>query len=217
MPEDKSIIKVIQDMVAAGEPEEKIIATLNELGIETEKAKKLLLIGQSDVFALLKNEIHSIVLSDLEKEKPEIDSIIEQRVLKVSEELGKKEALRIKEEILEWEKELATKSYKFQKQQQETLLAVKDLNDRTRTALNELGDRVSKVELDLKEAKIGGIGQRNTLISYAILAFGALFVLIAFGLMSFFLVINQLNPQTIIITVVMGILGVALIYISGIF
>ena len=52
--QDVSIIKIIQDMVREGESEEKVIQTLKELGVDPDKAKRLLLLGQADTFGLLR-------------------------------------------------------------------------------------------------------------------------------------------------------------------
>jgi len=62
---EASIIQIIQDMVKNGESEEKIIKTLESLGVEADKAKRLLLLGQADTFALLRNEISKIIAADM--------------------------------------------------------------------------------------------------------------------------------------------------------
>jgi len=95
-----SIIELIQQMVSEGVPEEKIVQTLKELGVEPEKAKRLLLLGQADTFALLRSEIARIVVDDIEKEKPNLVKFI-------SEE-GEKAGQKSREKII-----LFTKSRDF--------------------------------------------------------------------------------------------------------
>ena len=72
-----SIIEVIQEMVRNGESEENIIKSLEQLGIEPDKAKRLLLVGQADTFALLQSEITKIVRNQVEMEKPQLVEYIQ--------------------------------------------------------------------------------------------------------------------------------------------
>jgi len=66
---EKSIIEIIEKMVKEGRPEKEIIKELKSLGIKEEQARKLLLLGEADTFALLKNEIRKIVKEDMKKEE----------------------------------------------------------------------------------------------------------------------------------------------------
>lgn len=66
---ETSIIEIIEKMVKEGRPQKEIIAELKALGIKEEQARKLLLLGEADTFALLKNEIRKIVKEDMQKEE----------------------------------------------------------------------------------------------------------------------------------------------------
>ena len=57
---DESVINVIQRMVQEGQSREAILHTLNDLGVEDDQAKKLLLIAEADTFTLLKKEINAL-------------------------------------------------------------------------------------------------------------------------------------------------------------
>ncbi|MDO8627962.1 MAG: hypothetical protein Q7K42_05845, partial [Candidatus Diapherotrites archaeon] len=188
---EASIIQIIQEMVAAGENEEKIIATLEQLGVDAAQAKKLLLIGQSDVFALLKNEIHKIVIDDLTRERPNVDKYIEDRARKLTKDIADEEASVMKKNIKEWEEDVASKSTKFQKQINDTVQSVTELSDRVRDQLNVLGEQVQQVRLDLEELKLTGIGKRNQTIGTIVLGLGILFILVALGIAGFFFLQNN--------------------------
>ena len=60
-----SIIDIIQKMVQEGQPQEKILQTLKDLGVNEEQSKRLLLIAEADTFTLLKKEINSLVKDEL--------------------------------------------------------------------------------------------------------------------------------------------------------
>ena len=68
--EDTSIIEIIRKMVANGDSEEKIVKQLKDLGVDPDKAKRLVLLGQADTFALLSSEISKIVNAELDKQRP---------------------------------------------------------------------------------------------------------------------------------------------------
>lgn len=212
---ESSIIQIIQEMVAAGESEDKIISTLQQLGVDPAQAKKLLLIGQSDVFALLKNEIHKIVLEDLQRERPNVDKYIEDRARKLTKDIVDEETSLMKKNIKEWEEEVAGKSTKFQKQINDTVAQVKELSDRVRDQLNVLGEQVQQVRLDLDELKVSGISKRNQTTGTILLGLGIILMLLAIGMTGWFFLQNSLNFQSIIIIVVIGVLGLGALFLSS--
>ncbi len=67
---DTSIIEIIEKMVREGESEEKIVQTLKDLGIPQDKAKRLLLLGQADTFALLRGEIKKSCRPNWKRKNP---------------------------------------------------------------------------------------------------------------------------------------------------
>ncbi len=66
---ETSIIEIIEKMVKEGRPQKEILKELKSLGIKEEQARKLLLLGEADTFALLKKEIQKIVKEDMKKEE----------------------------------------------------------------------------------------------------------------------------------------------------
>ena len=76
---EPSIIEIIQNMVREGESEEKIVQTLQQLGVEPKKAQRLLLLAQADTFALLRSEISKIVKQDVDAEKQGLNVFVQQQ------------------------------------------------------------------------------------------------------------------------------------------
>lgn len=66
---ETSIIEIIEKMVKEGRPQKEILKELKSVGIKEEQARKLLLLGEADTFALLKKEIQKIVKEDMKKEE----------------------------------------------------------------------------------------------------------------------------------------------------
>ncbi|MDO8427792.1 MAG: hypothetical protein Q7S92_01120 [Candidatus Diapherotrites archaeon] len=211
--QDVSIIKIIQDMVREGESEEKVIQTLKELGVEPDKAKRLLLLGQADTFGLLRGEISKIVQDDLEKQKPSIQKYLQEQSEKAGKELKKTVTGEVLEDVKKYEKEITGQSTTFKDQMNENIHRVTELTDRVTRSSDTLGVRVTKVEEDLDEMKIKGIGMRNKYIAIGMLVLGLLFVLASLYL--FFVSFKGiLVIDTLIVTVIVALIGITLMFVS---
>ena len=100
--QEQSIIGIIERMVKEGQPESKILASLKALGVREDQAKKLLLLGESDTFTLLKNEIRKIVHEDMSKEEELLKQVIRQVIVEEEKKLEQKmdtEMQQLKEAI----------------------------------------------------------------------------------------------------------------------
>ncbi len=109
---ETSIIEIIEKMVREGRPQKEILKELKSLGIKEEQAKKLLLLGEADTFALLKKEIQKIVKEDMKKEeelfRKLIVEIVKEEEQKVEDHLTQKiDELKqaLNEKVKESEKE----------------------------------------------------------------------------------------------------------------
>ncbi|MFA4906946.1 MAG: hypothetical protein WC602_01615, partial [archaeon] len=69
LEDNPSIIRIIQEMVRKGESEKDIMSTLRGLGIDEERAKRLLMLGQADTFALVESEVSKIVRGSIAEEE----------------------------------------------------------------------------------------------------------------------------------------------------
>ncbi len=210
---EASIIEIIQEMVAKGESEQKIVKTLEDLGVEEEKAKRLLLLGQADTFALLKNEIVSFVKQEADKQKPEIRKIIEEESKKAGETMKQNVENEVMADLKNYEKNITGQSKTFQEQINDTVKKMADLNTRVKEQLNELGKKTQKVEQDLSEMKVKGVGGRNKTISLVLIIGGI--ISIAFSLYSFFINFQGvITIDSIILMVITALIGITMLFVA---
>lgn len=211
--EEASIIEVIRKMVADGENEEKIVQTLRDLGIEPDKAKRLVLLGQADTFALLKSEISKIVASEIEKQKPVLEKAIAEETKKISK--GTKDELTssIIVDLKKYEKDITGQSKTFQEQIGETVSKMAELSERVKTKLNEQGDAIKQIQLDMDETKLLGISKRNKLVSLILIIFGS-----GFCIGGFYLLVStfsgEITVDNIIFLVTMVLMGITMLFVS---
>ncbi|MBI5553882.1 MAG: hypothetical protein HY917_04035 [Candidatus Diapherotrites archaeon] len=215
MAEEKSIIEIIQKIVKEGAKEEEIVSTLTDLGVEPEQAKRLLLLGQANTFALLRGEIKTLVEEEIQKKQPEIKKILDEQS-KIAIEAMKKETKALaQKEQQEVEDEIKKKTASFQKDIDERVTKSAGLTERTKDKLNELGEAVSKVTLDLDELKVAGVGKRNQLVSQALMVAGVGF----FALDAYLFLVEfqaQLSSESIISLILFAAIGMALLFVATI-
>ena len=211
---EASIIEIIQKMVRDGESEEKIVRTLKELGVEPDKAKRLLLLGQADTFALLQSEIGKIVKGEMEKERPQMKKYIEDSSSEVSESIRQKITKAVIADLKQYEKDVTGQSKTFQEQMEETVKNVGTLSDRVKVKLNELGEAVRTVQLDQEEMKIKGVGTRNKLITTFMILLG-----VAAGVADIWLLFTTFGAastsvDSIIIMVILAMISVTFLFVA---
>jgi vesicle coat complex subunit len=206
--EETSVIQIIQDMVREGESEQKIIQTLRDLGIEEDKAKRLLLLGQADTFALLQSEISKIVKSNLQQEIPKLSRAVTDEAKKTAE-LSKRQAM---EEIKDKYSKLADLE-KFEDDVSEKTKTSIQLSEKVRDKLNELGERVQQVSADMQEIQSKGIGTRNKAVSLGLVILGIIFCLAT--LYMFWTTFSaRLTIDSIIVTVILAAIGITMLFVS---
>ena len=214
-----SIIELIQQMVSEGVPEEKIVQTLKELGVEPEKAKRLLLLGQADTFALLRSEIARIVVDDIEKEKPNLVKFISEEGEKAGQKSREKITTLVMQDVQKYEKAITGQSKSFQELIGDNVRKVTELSDRVKDALNELGEQVGQLKIEMEEMKIRGIGLRNRLIGLLLLLVGIAFLALDFYLfVTKFIPANAvISPDSLIVTLILALVGVTLVFLASAF
>ena len=216
---EKSIIEIIQQMVANGDSEENILNTLKDIGVPMENAKRLLLVGQADTFALLRSEISKIVKSDLELEKPRLTKYIDAQAQRASEAAKVKIEQEIISDLQKYEKAITGQSKTFQEQIGETVKTVVDLSDRVRDQLNALGTQVDTIQGDLGEMKVKGLGVRNRIISLLFILLGVIFCGLAgyFAYQNFNLISAGIGLpiDAVIILLVVAMIGITLLFVAS--
>jgi hypothetical protein len=155
-----SIISVIREMVQSGESEEKILASLKELGVKPGDAKKLLLLGEADTFSLLQNEINKMVKEYFDKEKPELEKSIREEVKKEEQEMTEKVEKRALSAFKEDQKFIENQATMFQARVNQSVKNILQLNEQTRQQIADLGGRVSNNERETWSLKDRIYGSR---------------------------------------------------------
>jgi small-conductance mechanosensitive channel len=159
-PSQSSIISVIREMVKSGESEENIIASLNELGINPKDAKKLLLLGEADTFALLQSEINKMVKEYFDREKPEFEENIREEVKKEELAMTDKVEKRALSAFKEDQKFIENQATMFQARINQSVKNILQLNEQTRQQIADLGGRVSNNERETWSLKDRIYGSR---------------------------------------------------------
>jgi len=210
---ETNIINIIQQMVSEGQSEESIISTLRDLGVEEDKAKRLMLLGQADTFALLRSEITKIVADDMEKEKQKMIEYIGKETDAAVEKAKGKIEKEIISDLQKYEKDITGESKTFNEQISDTVKKFAELSERVKEKLNELGEHVHKIEVDMDEMKLRGIGGRNQFIGLALMVIGIGFC--AFALYTLYAKFQLvLGIDSMIMTTIIALIGISMLFVA---
>ena len=130
-----SIIETIDKMVKDGESEEKILSTLKDIGISPDNARRLLILGQADVFSLLKGEIKKNIKQEFEREEPELKKITHEETSVSLEEVKQQISKTIMNEVKEYEKNLASQNKALSDQLLQRIEKINELEEKAKTNL----------------------------------------------------------------------------------
>ena len=211
---EKSIIEIIQKMIKAGESEAAIIKTLKELGVDAKKAKRLLLIGEADTFALLKGDISKIVRANVEKEKESLKKFVTDEIEKSSKISERKVVSAVISDLQTYEKDIDIQRQNFREQINSNMSKVTFLSDKVKDKLNELGRAIRQVQIDMDEIKLKGIANRNRFLSSTMIVLG-----IAFAIIDLYLLMNsfqstQTSVDSLMIMVLLAMISITMMFVS---
>jgi len=210
---DKSIIQIMQKMVRDNEPEEKIIASLQSLGVSTQQAKRLLLIAQADTFTLLGSEINKIVKETVsaEKEKMQSDSqkfigaVLTKEKANVKEEINK--------EFLKHKLTLSEEQKKFQVSVNESVSKIATLNEDVYNSSMTNKKMIDQMKKDLEETKLKGFQIRRSIVRNVMLIVGlAFFVLAAISML--LIILTAFNIDYVTVGITLAFIGIVMVYFS---
>ncbi len=170
-PTQASIISIIREMVKAGESEETIIRSLQELGIAEKDAKRLLLVGEADTFALLENEINKMVKEYFEREKPKLIKYIEDKVGETEQEMLNKVEKRALGAFKEDQRFIENQATMFQARINQSVKNILQLNEQTKQNIADLAGRLSNNERETWTMKERVFGSKTVkLVSSVLIA-----------------------------------------------
>ncbi len=215
-PKDKtesSIIEIIQKMVKDGESEEKIVKTLKELGVDEKKAKRLLLIGEADTFALLRSEIVKIVKANMEQEMPKMEKIVQDQISNTESQLKEDVTKHTISEMQQYEKDVLGEIKQLREQEKEKMDRVAFFSDRVKEKINEMGTELRTVQLDMDEMKVKGVSGQNRNVSRILIVLGVVFGLI--DLYFFFTSFNSaISVDSIIVMVLIALISITMFFVA---
>lgn len=206
VPAKASIVSIIREMVKAGESEETIVKSLKELGIKEKDAKRLLLIGEADTFALLQSEINKMVKEYFEREKPNLVKFVEEKVEEEEQEMVGKVEKRALSAFKEDQSFIENQATMFQARVNQSVKNILQLNQETKATLSDLSRRVADTERNvwtIKERVLGSKAVR--FISALLLTFE-----VALVAATAYLVITGAAHATYDVMVVAGAVGAIL-------
>jgi hypothetical protein len=213
MADTQGIIQIIQKMVQENEPEEKIVQTLQSMGVTEDQAKRLVLIAQADTFTLLSSEISKIVQQKVEEQRNQmeketqkfIDNELEQKKKEINEAL-EKEFLKSKLSLSDGQKQ-------FQDSVNDTISKIAKLNEEVYSMSTENKKMIQTVEKDLTETKLKGVKVRRSVTRNILIGFSLILFLSAIALIviNFFI---AFNIDLITSAILIALIGTAMIYLS---
>jgi len=212
MANQESIIDIIQRMVQEGQPREKIIQSLHDLGVNDEQAKRLLLIAEADTFTLLKKEINSMVREEIFSQKKGFEDMIhsdiklieDEEKIKVTE-LAKTQLKGVEEDIISSTKSFEGRVNKVIDESSRSVSLVK-------VALDSLNSRLAQMELDVEQIKVHKFRKKSMFFSYIILALGTVTLIVSMAL--FFVNFNTLDMAQIVTICILLLASVVLMFAS---
>ncbi len=182
MDVNNSIIEIIQKMVQEGQPREKIVQTLLDLGVNEEQAKKLLLIAEADTFTLLRKEISSIVKEEFINNQKGFEDLIHNDLEKIENE----ERSNIKEmaalELSSAKKQIMDESKNFEDRINKTISSSQKTVSMVKIALDSINERIAQIELDVEQIKVHKFRKKSMVFSYAMLGLGSILLIISLSL-----------------------------------
>lgn len=212
MANQQSIIDIIQKMVQEGQPREKILATLRDLGVNEEQSKRLLLIAEADTFTLLKKEINSMVREEIFSQKKSFEDMIHADIKAIEDEekskvtdLAKTQLKGVEEDIVASTKSFEGRVNKVIDESQRSVSLVK-------VALDSLNSRLAQMELDVEQIKVHKFRKKSMFFSYAMLALGAITLIVSIGL--FLFNFNSLDMAQIVTICILILASVVLMFAS---
>ncbi len=198
-----SIIKIIQDMVKSGESEKKIMDTLKELGVQPEQARKLLMLGQADTFAVLEGEIGKLSRMQVESAIPELKAEMQKELRKTQKSLEE-----TVDEYLEEEAKNLKKKFS------EQMKLVNEVNSAMNEKLDKIAGEVNDLRRELKEMQLRRLGTKNEWVTLLLVLGGVAFL--GSALYFFFVMAQTITLDSIIIFIIICLTGITMLFSSTI-
>ncbi len=207
MPEKKeaSIIKAIREMMQNGDTEEKIVATLQEMGVKPEQAKRLAMIGQADTLTVLQQDIGRVAKAQIENEIPALRKMVETELIQTKKDLKKS----IKEEL---DDEMEA----FGDRVKEDIKLVNEVNSSFGKKIGKVDEKIEEVKGEIKEMQMRRLGTKNEWISLVLVLGGIVFNVLAVIMFYLTFTAGTITLDSIILILVIALTGITMLFGSSI-
>jgi hypothetical protein len=212
MDNNESVIEIIQKMVQEGQSREQIILTLKDLGVSEEQAKKLLLIAEADTFTLLKKEINSLVKEEFKSNQKDFENLIHNDLQKIEDSEKEKIRSLAVSEIGEAKSDIIQESKAFEDRINKTISSSQKTVQMVKIALDSINERISQMELDVEQLKVHKFRKKSMFFSYAMLALGAVLLIISIAFFAMFF--NDLDLEKMFMIGLLILTSVVLMFAS---
>lgn len=199
----KSIIKVIREMMQAGESNEKILQTLTEMGVKPEQAKRLISVGQAGTLGVLQQDIGKIAKTKIENEIPALRKMVEDQLMQAKKDLKKS----VKDEL---DEELEV----FRGQVNEDIKLVNEVTSSLGEKIGKVDEKADDIRAELKEMQMRRLGTKNEWISLILVLGGLVFNFCA--LYMFFVTFSAITLDSLILIIVIALTGITMLFGSSI-
>lgn len=156
-----SIIETIDKMVKAGDSEEKILNTLRDLGISPDNARRLLILGQADVFSLLKGEIKRTLKEELDIEQPSIKKATQEEASHALSESRQQLSKTVMAELKEYEKTLTSQNRALQQELDSKIQKLEEMEQKTKTSLSDQSKALQEQIIENVKEYEKNLGNQN--------------------------------------------------------
>ena len=197
LEDNPSIIRIIQEMVRKGESEKDIMSTLRGLGIDEERAKRLLMLGQADTFALVESEVSKIVRGSIAEEEEDFKIALKRQL---------KDA--VGEAKIEMEKNV--RDYTDKKTEK-----IVEIMEEIRQKSEENLERSKTVEMEMKEVRMRSGAGQGKVITFVLILAGIGFLL--FDAYLFYKSTQTiLTVDQIVLNLVIAVAGIAMLFTASV-
>lgn len=201
---EKGVINIIQNMLASGQSADKIMQTLKEMGVNSEQAKTLLMMAQTNSFAVLKGDIAKLVNENLESNYPNMEKRLA-KMIDDKSDLAKKD---VQDSVL---KTLKSEEDSFNVEQKKMVDKVVNISveqdtkiARIKNKLNNLGANYDKLVL----------GSTKSLFYMRISAFALGIILTIILIVKFIMLAPGYSIDYLIFFIVSGLIAAVLLVLS---
>ncbi|MEM4598464.1 MAG: hypothetical protein QW400_02135 [Candidatus Diapherotrites archaeon] len=200
---ETNVVKIIKDLMRAGESEESIIRTLIQTGLTENQARRLLSVSQADTFALLEAEIGKIAREQISNELPRLQTYVDRAILQLRSDLESKMKSELRGGLAEIREDL-----------KRDINLLHDLNNTSIEKARSIEEKVAALRQEVKDMKMRRLGTKNEWVALLLVLGG-----IAFFVTALYLLITQFQYITmdlLILIITIAITGTVMFFSASI-